>query len=418
MNQKILEDFSKDVRRQLHEHILPFWTGPALDHEQGGWRGWMDNDLCIDRSQPKGLILNSRILWTFSAVFRASPKKLYGEMAKRAYEIMTSRFWDSEHGGAYWRLTDDWHVLDDVKKIYGQAFYIYAMAEYHQAFGEAAARDRAIELFELIEHHSYNSTHGGYFEVCRRDWSPAENTSLSEKDMAEKKSMNNHLHVLEAYTNLYRIWKNARVEKRLRELIDLFAKKILDPRTNHLHHFFDERWRVRSDSYTFGHDIEAAWLLYEAAEVLEDAALLEQTRAIALKMAGVVLNEGVDRDGGLFYEGRAGQIIDRGKEWWPQAEAVVGFLNAFQIGDDEKFFNAAQQVWNYIIEHIVDHVHGDWFWRINEDGRPDSKQPKVSEWKGPYHSSRACLETLRRLDKIRHASTQENYRVLIPEIET
>jgi mannobiose 2-epimerase len=403
MNQKILEDFSGSVHNQLYEHILPFWNGPALDHEQGGWLGWMDNDLRIDRTKPKGLIVNSRILWTFSAVFRASPKKIYGEMAGRAYEVMTKCFWDSRHGGAFWRLTDDWHVLDDAKKIYGQAFCIYALAEYHQAFGDESALVLAIQLFELIERHAHDSGHGGYFEVCHRDWLSAENSRLSEKDMAEKKSMNNHLHVLEAYTNLYRAWKNPRVGQRLRELIDLFARQILDSKTNHLHHFFDEQWRVRSDSYTFGHDIEATWLLCEAADVLEDAALLAQTDSIALKIAESVLNDGHDTDGGLFYEGRAGHILNRGKEWWPQAEAVVGFLNAFEISREEKFFNAARQTWNYIMEHIVDRVHGDWFWRINEDGKPDSSQPKISEWKGPYHSSRACLETLRRLNEIRRA---------------
>jgi mannobiose 2-epimerase len=403
MNQKILEDFSGSVHNQLYEHILPFWTGPALDHEEGGWLGWMDNDSRIDRTKPKGLIVNSRILWTFSAVFRASPKKIYGEMAGRAYEVMTKRFWDSRHGGAFWRLTDDWRVLDDAKKIYGQAFCIYALAEYRQALGDESALVLAIQLFELVERHAHDSGHGGYFEVCHRDWSSAENSRLSEKDMAEKKSMNNHLHVLEAYTNLYRAWKNPRVAQRLRELIDLFARQILDSKTNHLHHFFDEQWRVRSDSYTFGHDIEATWLLCEAADVLEDAVLLAQTRAIALKIAESVLNDGHDTDGGLFYEGRAGHILNRGKEWWPQAEAVVGFLNAFEISREEKFFNAARQTWNYIMEHIVDRVHGDWFWRINEDGKPDSSQPKISEWKGPYHSSRACLETLRRLNEIRRA---------------
>ncbi|HVU07769.1 MAG TPA: AGE family epimerase/isomerase [Verrucomicrobiae bacterium] len=400
MNQTVLADFSESVRKQLYEHILPFWSDAARDREQGGWLAWLDNDSKVDRTKPKGLILNSRILWTFSAVHRESPEKIYKEMAERAYEIITKHFWDSKNGGAFWQLTDDWKILDDSKKIYGQAFCIYALSEFYLAFGDSAARDRAVELFELIERHAHDSQNGGYFEVCRRDWSPAENASLSEKDMAEKKSMNNHLHVLEAFTNLYRVWKNERVENRLRELLDVFADKILDSRTNHLRHFFDERWNVRSDGYTFGHDIEAAWLLSEAAEVLDDAPLLQRIRAIASKIADTVLREGMDHDGGIFYEGRDGQIIDSGKEWWPQAEAVVGFLNAFQISGDETFFNAAKNVWQFILEHLVDRAHGDWFWRIDENGKPDLTRPKVSEWKCPYHNSRACLETLRRLKQI------------------
>ena len=215
--------------------------------------------------------------------------------------------------------------------------------------------------------------------------------------MNEKKSMNNHLHVLEAYTNLYRVWKQPRVEQRLRELIQLFEQRILDARTLHFNHFFDEEWRVRSDTYTFGHDIEGTWLLCEAAEVLGDDALLKRVQTVALRMVEVVLKEGIAADGALCYEGKGGNIIDPGKECWPQAEAVIGFLNAFQLSRDKKFLNSALRAYDFIENHLVDRVHGEWFWRINEDGRPDPKLPKVSEWKGPYHGSRMCLETLHRL---------------------
>jgi len=400
MDANELEDFSRLAENQLFGHILPFWWGPALDHENGGWMGWLSNDLQPDRSQPKGLIVNSRILWAFSAVYRARPEKLFQELAGRAFDFVADKFWDAKHGGAFWRLDDSSRVVDDSKKIYGQAFCIYALTEFHRAFGSQIALARAKELFELIERHAHDSKFGGYIEVCNRDWSEAGSEArLSDKDMSEKKSMNNHLHVLEAYANLYRIWKNPRVEKRLRELIKLFQERILDTRTQHFHHFFDEAWSVRSDTYTFGHDIEGSWLLCEAAEVLDDEALLKNMRATALRLAEAALNEGVASDGGLRYEGKGGKIIDHGKECWPQAEAAVGFLNAFQISDDEKFLIAARRVWNYIETNLVDRVHGEWFWRISPDGRPDAKLPKVSEWKGPYHGTRACLEIIRRLDR-------------------
>ncbi len=183
-------------------------------------------------------------------------------------------------------------------------------------------------------------------------------------------------------------------------MIQLFLKRILDLRTSHLHHFFDEEWRVRSDTYTFGHDIEASWLLCEAAEALGEPGLLKQGQATALEMARVVLHEGQDVDGGLCYEGRGWEIIDRGKECWPQAEALVGFLNAYELSRGPKYFEAAQRVWQFAERNLVDRVHGEWFWRINPDGRPDEKLPKVSEWKGPYHVSRACLETMRRLNDL------------------
>jgi mannobiose 2-epimerase len=401
MNSGALKDFSRALSEQLFGHIMPFWSGPAVDREQGGWMAWLSNDLKPDRTKPKGLIVHSRILWAFSAVYRVRPEKIYREMADRALDYLLIRFWDERHGGAFWQLNDAGQVLDDSKKTYGQAFLIYALAEYHQAFGAPEALARAMEVFELIEKHAHDPGHGGYLEVRQRDWSEAgADARLSEKDMNEKKSMNNHLHVLEAYTNLHRAGKNERVGRRLRELIQLFEERILDSRTGHFHHFFDEQWNIRSDSYTFGHDIEGSWLLCEAAEELGDAKLLERVEATALRMAETALREGIQGDGALVYEGRHGKIIDHGRECWPQAEAIIGFLNACQLSGDERYFAAARGVWDFADRRLVDRVHGDWFWRITPEGQVDAKLPKVSEWKGPYHASRACLESLRRLDAL------------------
>ena len=393
-----LKKFSTEVSDHLFGHYLPFWCGPALDQKNGGWMAWLSNDLQPDRSQPKGLIVNARILWAFSAVYRVKPEPLFKQMAERAFEFVMNKFWDAKHGGAFWRLADTGKVIDDSKKIYGQAFYIYALTEFHLAFGNPAALARAQELFELIERHAHDAKFGGYLEVCNRDWSAAgAGARLSEKDLAEKKSMNNHLHVLEAYTNLYRVWPEPRVAERLRELIEVFLTRILDARTKHLHHFFNEQWEVRSDTYTYGHDIEASWLLCEAAEELGEAALLKRVRIVALQMAEAVFNEGFGADGGLCYEGRDAKIVDAGRECWPQAEAMVGFLNAFELSDNKVYLAAAEQTWKYIGQHLVDREHGEWFWRINPEGQVDQKLPKVSEWKGPYHATRACLESLKRL---------------------
>jgi mannobiose 2-epimerase len=397
-----LENFSRDVSEHLFGHILPFWCGPALDKKNGGWMAWLTNDLQADRARPKGLIVNSRILWAFSAVHQVRQEPIYRAMAERAFDFVMNRFWDARSGGAFWRLNDKGEVINDSKKIYGQAFYIYALTEFHRAFHSPPALERAQQLFQLIELHARDKKFGGYVEVCNHDWTVADASArLSEKDMNEKKSMNNHLHVMEAYTNLYRVWREPIVAERLRELIEIFLTRILDARTKHFHHFFDEQWHVRSDTYTFGHDIEGSWLLCEAAEELGDAKLLERVRAVAVQMAETIFNEGFSADGGLCYEGKDGKIIDPGRECWPQAEAMVGFLNAFELSHDGKFLAAALRVWNYIEEKIVDRVHGEWFWRINADGKPDAKLPKVSEWKGPYHGTRACLETVRRIKKIR-----------------
>jgi cellobiose epimerase len=401
------EKFSAEVSDHLFNFYLPFWCGPALDREKGGWMAWLSNDLEPDRKEPKGLIVNARILWAFSAAHRARPRPVYAEMAERAFEFVTNKFWDGRHGGAYWRLDDAGNLLDDSKKIYGQAFCIYALAEFHRAFGSQAALDRAKELFALVERHAHDSKWGGFIEVCRRDWSEAgPEARLSDKDMREKKSMNNQLHVLEAFTNLHRVWPDERVASRLRELIEIFLTRILDPRTKHLHHFFDGQWNVRSNSYTFGHDIEASWLLCEAAEELHESQLQERVVPVAVQMAEVALDEGLGVEGALRYEGRNGRIVDAGHEGWPQAEAMVGFLNAFEISRDAKFLAGAWRVWNYIQRKLVDRVHGEWFWRIDPDGKPDPTLPKVSEWKGPYHATRACLETLARLERISIAKAE------------
>ncbi len=389
-------EFAASARRELLEDILPFWRQRTVDERRGGFIGQMSNDLRVQEDAPKGLILNARILWTFSAAYAYTQDEQDRTLARRAYEYLTRHFLDQEHGGCFWELDPNGVVLDEKKKVYGEAFCIYALAEYYRVFEEPQALEQALRIFDLIETHARDSQYGGYFEVMSRDWQPCADMRLSDKDMNEKKSMNNHLHVLEGYTNLLRVWTDRRLADSLRDLIGLFRRHILNAEQTHLQHFFDEAWTPKSDSYTFGHDIEGSWLLGEAAEVLGDHELLAQVKGTAIKMAGAVLAEGLDKDGGLFYEGRNGRIVNSNKEWWPQAEAVVGLYHAWQLTGDEGFRRAAKRCWQFIQERVVDHRHGEWFWCIRSDGTPDPAQPKVSPWKCPYHNGRCCLEIIRR----------------------
>jgi len=401
MPPELAERLADAVRQELNDHLLPFWLNRAVDDLCGGFIGRMSHDGTVDPQAPRGLILNARLLWTFSAAYRFNEDSRCRDLAQRAADYLERHFWDRSHGGAFWLLDCEGNALDDKKKIYGQAFCIYAATEMYQAFGTGAALEHAQQLFNLIEIHSHDHKTGGYIEVCNRDWSPAEDSRLSDKDMDAQKSMNNHLHLLEAYTNLYRVWPDAMLRERLIELLDLFERHIADFETGHLHHFFDTTWQPQSSDYTFGHDIEASWLLCEAAEVPADTELTARVQQLALRLARATLIQGLDRDGGLFYAGRAGQITDPNREWWPQAEAVVGFLNAYALSDDEAFLDAARRAWDYIEEYFVDREHGEWFWRVRPDGTPDPNEPKVSEWKGPYHNVRACLEIVRRLAQIK-----------------
>jgi len=404
MTKKDIETFQKRVRSELYENIIPFWQKYTVDEEFGGFAGHVGRDLVKDKHAGKGLILNARILWTFAAMYRFDNKPEYLELAKRAYDYLNRYFLDNKFGGVFWMVDYRGQCADDSKKIYGQAFYIYALAEYYLATKDAGALDRANEMFELIEKHSFDKVNTGYCEVCNRDWSVAEGARLSDKDMNEKKSMNNHLHVIESYTNLYRCEHKPVVAEKILGLINNFTKHIIDRKTFHFNHFFDELWRPKSDSYTFGHDIEGSWLLYEAAEILERPAIKKAVADIALEMAEVVLKEGIDKDGGLLYEGRGGQIINSDKEWWPQAEAVVGFLNAYQLSGREEFFKAALNCWDFIERCIVDREGGEWFMKTSWDGTPNLTDYKVGEWKCSYHNTRMCIEVINRLSAISKAA--------------
>ncbi|MBN1997517.1 AGE family epimerase/isomerase [candidate division KSB1 bacterium] len=393
----MIKTFRKSVNDELTGNIVPFWTSRVIDFKNGGFIGRMKNDLTIESGAPKGLILNARLLWTYAALYRHNNRENILKLAYRAFEYIMQNFKDRENNGFYWMLKKNGTPRDTKKKIYGQAFVVYALAEFFLATGEAIMKEKAIELFNLIEEKSRDPEYGGYFEAYERDWILATDLRLGEADQSEKKSMNTHLHILEAYTNLYRIWPDAELKIRIRELIDIFLSKIIDRKTLQFQLFFDEDWRVKSDITSYGHDIEGSWLIDEAAVAIGEEAAVHN---IVCGMADRALAEGVDEDGGLFYEGRQGHIIDTDKHWWPQAEAAVGFLNAFSISGEERFLHAAFKSWQFIREYISDKKHGEWFWKVDRKRIPDAAEYKVSEWKSPYHNTRACLELLSRLNKL------------------
>lgn len=386
--------YKKEQEDEL-ESILFYWMHYTIDKEHGGFYGRIDHDNNIDSQAAKGSVLNSRILWSFSAAFKHTGNPEYLVVAERAFTYILEHFIDKNYGGVYWSVDYKGKVLDTKKQIYALAFALYGMSEYYQASKNEVAKKTAIDLYHAIEKYSHDKRNKGYIEALSSDWKELDDLRLSAKDVNERKSMNTHLHVLEAYTNLYRIWPEGQLKRNIEELIHLFLEHIIDKQTNHLVLFFDDDWNQRSSDISFGHDIEAAWLVQEAAEIIGDANLLQQVKARSLQVARAAA-EGLDKDGGLWYEVEEGQL-KKEKHWWPQAEAMVGFLNAWQISKEEQFFHYSWQTWQFVKQHILQKEKGEWKWGIKADYSAMQGEDKVGVWKCPYHNSRSCLELSRRL---------------------
>ncbi len=384
------------MQQELHA-ILDFWIQHSIDEQQGGFYGRLDNDNVIDAGAPKGCVLHARILWTFSAASGLTNDRRYAKMASRAFAYIRDHFVDKEYGGVYWSVTSRGEPLDTKKQIYALAFVVYACSEYYIAMHSEPAKQLAMDCYRLIQEKSFEPLYGGYLEAFARNWQPVEDLRLSHKDANEKKTMNTHLHVLEAYTCLYRIWPNDELKQHIKQLLAIFEKHIIDAHTGHLHLFFDEQWNVRSGTVSYGHDIEASWLLLEAAEVIKDGELIEKMKTLSVKMAEAAII-GIDTDGGLWYEYEAAHnLLIKEKHWWPQAEALVGFYNAWQISGRHEFLQYAVNNWTFIKQYIRDNKNGEWFWGVLEDHSVMPGQDKAGLWKCPYHNGRACMEIIRRI---------------------
>jgi mannobiose 2-epimerase len=386
-----------DLLKVLKENILSYWVKYVVDKEYGGFAGYISSDNKVNKKAGKGIILNTRILWTFSAAARFLKNPGYTELANMAYNYLKEKFIDYRYGGVFWELDYKGTPLIGKKQIYAQAFTIYALAEYYMMNRNTEALNLAKEIYYLIEKYSYDKKYQGYIEAFSEDWDKLDDVRLSEKDRNAKKTMNTHLHLLEAYTNLYRIWPEKQLYNSLKKIIDVFITHFINEQ-NHLNLFFNEKWKLTDNIISFGHDIEFSWLLTEAAEVINDPKLINETGNIAVTMTDTVVNEGFDPAGGIFYEKNPGSgHLDTDKHWWVQAEGMVGLINAYQITNNNYYLEKAMELWEFINSFIIDHKYGEWFWKVNIKGIPYREDEKAGFWKCPYHNSRTCMEVMKRL---------------------
>ena len=409
-------EFYQSINEELFQNILPYWDKYSKDEKNTGFFGKIDNDNVQDAECQRSIVMTSRFLWTYSAVARFTKDAKYLAMADFAYKVIIEKYFDKENDGVYWSIMPDGTPRVDKKQIYGEAFCCYGLSEYAAAVQElekdeelaATAMNKALDIYNLLENHALDKENGGYIEACAKDWSKTNDMILSPKDMNCPKSMNTNLHVMEAYTNLYRTLPvvfadsksiQSEVGQSLANLITVTQEKIVQ-KNAHLGMFFDMDWNLLADEISYGHDIEASWLLWEAACELKDEELKEQIRDDVIKMAEVALDEGFDKENGclenFLLHSTTNPKRDRTRVWWNQAEAMNGFYNAWQMTGHQKYQEACIQQWNWIQNHQVDKTNGEWWSALDQNGTPILAEDKGGNWKTNYHNGRTCLELLRR----------------------
>ncbi len=391
-----IKQLKAEMQQCLQQNILDYWMERMTDHEHGGYYGRIDGRDRLDATAPKGAVLNARILWSFAAAYRVLGKPEYLDAAIRARDYIIDHFIDHEQGGVYWSVDYTGRPLDTKKQTYAIGFAIYGMSELARATGDKQALDCAISLYHDIEKHAYDTVNGGYREALTRDWQPIADMRLSDKDENGSKTMNTHLHVIEPYTNLYRVWPLPELQQSIYRLLDVFAQKFYNPTTHHLDLFFDDEWQGRRNIQSFGHDIEATWLLYETLLVLGDQQATDRLRPLIASLAKAA-DEGLCPDGSMIYERwtDSGET-DRQRQWWVQCENIIGHTNLYQYYNDREALDIVFSCWQFVKEHLIDRQNGEWHWAIDDRGNINLDDDKAGFWKCPYHNTRMCLEILER----------------------
>lgn len=383
-----------DLKQEVHNellNILNYWSTQTIDHEYGGFLGKIDFYNTVVPKASKGIILNTRILWAFSASANYLNTEKLKTLCDRSFHYLHTYFKDHNHKGVFWEVDFSGTPINKRKQLYAQAFTIYALSEYYLFSSNEEAKAWAVDIFHTIEKYTKDKEYGGYFEAFQEDWSPIEDMRLSHKDVNASKTMNTHLHVLEAYTTLLKIYDSEEVKTALRSLIHLLFDQFLNADYN-FELFFNDQWHLLSDSISYGHDIEAAWLLIEAATAVNDSNLIEKANSIAIHIADHFLKTALNKSGAVINEkNRKTNKLDTDLHWWPQVEAMVGLAYVYKLTNNEKYREASKKIWHVTKQHLIDHINGEWHFRVDEHYKPYIVEDKVSMWKAPYHTARAFI---------------------------
>ena len=386
-----LEALARETRAE-RARISAWWTHTSVDQAKGGFHGAIGADGVPNANADKSVVLNTRLLWFFSETTLRDGEG--ADLAERAANYVIDRFFDDEHGGLYWMLDAHGRPTDRRKQAYAQAFGLYAFATHYAATGHEQSLHIARALFDVLEHKFFSAEHDGYWEARGAGFETIDDVRLSDRDLNAPLTMNTHLHVLEAYTQLYTVLRAQPVADALARASDLLMRRVYDRKSGHLSLFFDADWRPIDRVVSFGHDIEASWLLWEAAERLDLSDLKSEARECALRLAESTLMQAIGPNGEVFEEIGADGHVSTRRVWWIQAEALVGFLNAFELSGDERFLEAALNAWRFITQHQIA-PNAEWRATSSLDA-PETPDLMAGPWKCPYHTGRAMIEAERR----------------------
>jgi mannobiose 2-epimerase len=419
MNHEQLQNYRQEAHHHLTQELLPFWENRCVDTTNGGYITHFDKDGNDSGEDEKSLIAQTRTVFTFSSAHRAGyGDGRFADIARHGIDFLLNKMWDEENGGFFWLMNRKGEVLIDEKIVYGHSFAIYSLSEYTLATGDPRGLEYAEKVFDLLQKYAVDTYYGGYFEMFHHDWTLKGPGSAG----GDRKTLDAHMHLMEAFTTLYEASGKEIHRRKLLEIIELLIHKIMHPDYGTGIPQFWADWRVApqikfdivwgwdrfsedglkssaDDNTSYGHNVEFAWLLMHALDIA--GVPYDTHRNQLLKSFNHAIEHGIDWEfGGVYVEGsHTGEVYDREKEFWQQAEVLIGMLDAYRVFRDEVYLRAYNSTHRFVFDHMIDHQVGEWKPLLTRQGESIWTHMSHS-WKVNYHSVRAAVQSIVRLDKL------------------